>query len=145
MPKIQRKLMATLAGLVALTLLATSWIAERGLRARETAQIQASLLQRAELVREILAPEFASPGGLQDRVGAAAKAAGARVTLISAEGEVRADSSVRFEDLPSLGNHGDRPEIQGGPQRRSRRLLTAQRDRRCAPPLPRDPARRGRR
>jgi two-component system phosphate regulon sensor histidine kinase PhoR len=112
LPKIQRKLMAALAGLVAVTLLATSWIAERGLRERETAQIEASLRQRAGLVREILEPDPVSDPALQERVSAAAEAAGARVTLIDATGAVRADSAVAAADLARVESHADRPEVR---------------------------------
>ncbi len=112
MPKIQRKLMAALLGLVGVTILATSWIAERGLRARETARIEVSLHERAALVRELLKDEPSSPRVLQERVAAAAEAADIRVTLIAADGVVRADSALRFEDLARLENHATRPEVR---------------------------------
>ena len=55
MPKIQLKLMAALAGLVAVTVLATGCVAERGLRQREMGHIERSLPERRELVRELVA------------------------------------------------------------------------------------------
>jgi len=134
-PKIQRKLMAALAALVAVTLLATTWVAERGLRAREMERIEQSLHERAQLARELLADHSLAPGSddtLYALAVRAAAASDARVTLIAPDGTVTADSAVAPEDLVRLENHGHRPEVQraraGETGVATRRSVTLQRE-----------------
>ncbi len=114
MPRIQRKLMVALCGLVAVTLLATSWVAERGLRQREMARIQEALAHEAALVR-VLMSELPIANSATPELDAlaqrAAPATDARITLIAADGSVVADSAVRIENLAELENHADRPEV----------------------------------
>ena len=55
MPKLQLKLVAGLAALVAITVLASGYLAHRGLREQAMAQLERSLVQRAELVKELMA------------------------------------------------------------------------------------------
>lgn len=115
LPKIQIKLMAILAALVAVTVLASGWVAERGLRKRELSRIERSLHERSELVREWVAGiPFQPAAGAQLDVLArrAAAAAGARVTLIAPDGTVVADSDVSLSDLPRVENHADREEVR---------------------------------
>jgi len=47
----------------------------------------------------------------QERVGAVARQTGARVTLVMPDGVVLADSEVTPDRVPSMENHGSRPEI----------------------------------
>jgi two-component system phosphate regulon sensor histidine kinase PhoR len=115
LPKIQVKLMAALATLVAVTVLASGYVAERELRERELARIERSLQQRSELVGEFVAGipfESAATAELDERARSAAEAAGARVTLIAADGTVVADSDVAPADLVRVENHGDRTEVR---------------------------------
>ncbi len=115
MPKIQLKLMAALAALVAVTVLASGYVAERALRERELGLIERSLRERSELVRELVAGisfESAATAQLDDRARRAAAAAGARVTLIAPDGSVVADSDVAPADLVRVENHGDREEVR---------------------------------
>ncbi len=139
MPKIQLKLMAALAALVAVTVLASGYVAERALRERELGLIERSLRERSELVRELVAEipfEPAATAELDEYARRAAAAAEARVTLIAPDGSVVADSDVDPADLVRVENHGDRergarcPGGQGGEQH------PAQRDRRPPPALP---------
>ncbi len=64
---------------------------------------------------ERLAPEFeadlAARTAAPDRVRLAARQAGARLTLIEADGTVIADSEVPPERLERVENHGSRPEV----------------------------------
>jgi two-component system phosphate regulon sensor histidine kinase PhoR len=115
LPKIQLKLMAALAALVAVTVLASGYLAERALRQRELGLIERSLGERSELVRELVSEiPFArgSTAQLDERARRAAAAAGARVTLIASDGSVVADSDVDPADLVRVENHGDRPEVR---------------------------------
>jgi two-component system phosphate regulon sensor histidine kinase PhoR len=115
LPKIQLKLMAALAAVVAVTVLASGYVAERALRARELGLIERSLRERSELVRELVAGipfESASTAQLDERARRAAAAAEARVTLIAPDGSVVADSDVDPGDLVRVENHGDRQEVR---------------------------------
>jgi len=64
---------------------------------------------------ERLAPEFEAElkarAAVPDRVGLAARQAGARLTLIAADGTVIADSEVPHERIERVENHGSRPEV----------------------------------
>ncbi len=130
MPSIRLRLIVALCVPVALVVLAAGLFAERNLRVRERARVEASVLQRAELVRELLGPaslEERDPEALWREVRRAAGAAQARVTLIGADGTVVADSEVAPDELARVENHGDRPEVRaalagqtGASTRRSR-------------------------
>ena len=131
LPKIQLKLMAALATLVAVTVLASGYVAERALRQRELARIERSLRERSELVRELVAGipfEFAATAQLDESARRAAAAAGARVTLIAPDGSVVADSDVAPADLVRVENHGKRKEVraalEGRVERSTRRSET---------------------
>jgi len=115
LPKIQLKLMAALVALVAVTVLASGYLAERALRQRELGEIERSLRERSELVRELVTGipfEPAVTAQLDERARRASAAARARVTLIAADGSVVADSEVAPADLVRVENHGDRKEVR---------------------------------
>jgi len=132
MSGIQARLVAGVAAIVAAVILTSGYLAERGLRERETALLSQSLQQRASLVAELLgeAPiRLDSRERLQRLALRAAAAADARVTLIAADGRVVADSGVPIEELDDLENHAARPEVRaalagvvGSDTRRSRTL-----------------------
>jgi two-component system phosphate regulon sensor histidine kinase PhoR len=112
---IRLKIMGVLAILVVAVVLIAGIPAESRLRARELAQLEQSLRQRAALVAENAAgvpfrlEEASRLDALADRAG---RAAGARVTLISVDGTVVGDSDVSLQRLPSVENHGGRPEVR---------------------------------
>jgi two-component system phosphate regulon sensor histidine kinase PhoR len=114
-PKIQLKLTAVLAALVAVVVTVTGLLAERSLRHRETARIARTLEENALLVKERAEGiRFETAGApaldaIADRAGAIL---GARVTLIARDGSVIADSDVSLEELDSLANHAGRPEVR---------------------------------
>jgi two-component system phosphate regulon sensor histidine kinase PhoR len=115
LPKIQLKLMAALAVLVAVTVFASGYVAERALRERELGLIERSLRERSELARELVAGIPFEPGAtakLDRYARRAAAAADARVTLIAPDGSVVADSDVEPADLVRVENHGDRNEVR---------------------------------
>jgi two-component system phosphate regulon sensor histidine kinase PhoR len=72
---------------------------------------------RRDLVLKLerLAPEFEAElkarTAAPDRVGLAARQAGARLTLIAADGTVIADSEVPPERIERVENHASRPEV----------------------------------
>jgi two-component system phosphate regulon sensor histidine kinase PhoR len=115
LPKIQLKLMAALAALVAVTVLASGYVAERNLREREMGLIERSLRERSELVGELVAGipfESGATAQLDERARRAAAASRARITLIAPDGSVVADSDVAPADLVRVENHGDRREVR---------------------------------
>jgi two-component system phosphate regulon sensor histidine kinase PhoR len=113
-PRIQRKIIGGLATLVVAVVAITGVIAERGLRARLTADIERSLEQQARLVA--LQVSNALPGeetatALKRLADAAARATGARITLIAEDGRVVSDSEIPIETLGSVANHASRAEV----------------------------------
>jgi two-component system phosphate regulon sensor histidine kinase PhoR len=111
----QRKLMAALAGLVALGVLIAGVAAERTVRRDQLAQIERSLEERARLVLEQVrgtafdSAQLGALDALADRLG---RAGGMRVTFIARDGTVVGDSEVPLDHLASLANHADRPEVR---------------------------------
>jgi two-component system phosphate regulon sensor histidine kinase PhoR len=106
--------MAALAALVLLVVLVFGVLAERGLRALELERIERSLEARALLVRDLVGeiPVDREHAGELDAIAdRAARASGARVTLVSRDGGVVGDSDVPGDALARVANHADRPEI----------------------------------
>ncbi len=98
-----------------LGLLVAGWSSWKGSwqRARDahlrlaTRELAFELPQLLELTRE----------ALNRRVGELGLLAGARLTVVAADGTVLADSSVPFEHLPLVENHGTRPEVRAAFER----------------------------
>ncbi|HTO53756.1 MAG TPA: ATP-binding protein [Myxococcota bacterium] len=114
MPKIQVRLAAALAGLAIVISVLFGALIERGLRAREAGRVQVALRSSAYLVAELThgAPfERSASSELTALAVRAAAAAGARVTLIAADGTVVADSDLRPDELANTANHATRPEV----------------------------------
>ena len=114
LPRIQRKVLAALAVLVLAVVGIAGGLAQRELREHTRRQIEHSLVERADLVAEVLADAVSSgpsAGALKDEVDRASRASGARVTLIAADGTVVADSDLRMSELDGVENHGRRPEV----------------------------------
>ena len=102
----QRKLMAALSGLVVLGILIAGVAAERSLRRDQLAHVERSLVERARLVadqaRSLRFDAGPTPtlDALADRAG---RAGNMRVTLIDAQGVIRAKGLVNTrEHLESL-------------------------------------------
>ena len=114
MSRLQLKLMGALAALVVVVVGVTGVLAEQGLRAREMAALEASLLEHARLVDALVGDtafdpsELARLDALADRAG---DAADARVTLIARDGAVVGDSQVPLSALGTLDDHSTRPEV----------------------------------
>ena len=114
MTRIQLKLGLFLTGLLTVACLASGYVAERSLRERAVEALTRSLEARSRLAAELVSgvpvrPEH-SPA-LQTLVRRAASAAGARVTLVAADGAVLADSETAAEELGRLESHTARPEV----------------------------------
>jgi two-component system phosphate regulon sensor histidine kinase PhoR len=122
MPRIQLRLVVALATLVAMVVFGSGLLAMGQLRRQEMARVERSLRERAELVIELVgvipfeAARSEELTALADRVE---RAAGARVTLMNADGRVVADSEVRLEDLTRVENHAGRPEMKSALEGRS--------------------------
>jgi two-component system phosphate regulon sensor histidine kinase PhoR len=113
LPAAQGKLVAAILGLVALVLVFSGWAAERGVRQRENARLEAHLEQQAKLVRALVSriPRSGHPEALREAALGASRATALRVTLIAPDGTVQADSDVAPGDLARLENHAQRPEV----------------------------------
>ncbi|MFK7896633.1 MAG: ATP-binding protein [Myxococcota bacterium] len=110
----QRKLMATLIGLVVLATVFFGVTAERSLRSDQVSQVEASLLDRARMVKDRVAeiPFTAANSERLDQIAdRAGEAGGMRVTLIGRDGWVLGDSSLSLSSLAKTENHRLRPEV----------------------------------
>lgn len=93
-----------------LALLVSTVLVERSIRAYLERDIENGLRNEARLAAELLAHHgpLIDPDAEADALG---RAAGARVTLIAADGVVLGDSEVASADLPGLENHATREEV----------------------------------
>lgn len=76
---------------------------------------RAELVQKARVAVVALrsAPhQGGAHGGTPDAlVGQLAQAAGARISIVAADGSLQADSELKGKELQAAGNHGNRPEV----------------------------------
>ena len=106
----RRAALAALAGLVlgALFAFVLGRVLDGAVRERSRQDLVLRLERLAPEFEADLVARAASP----DRVGLAARQAGARLTLIEADGTVIADSDVAPDRLDRVENHISRPEVQ---------------------------------
>lgn len=106
------KLYAGYAVVILMTALLVGGLVVRGFERDLTEQIQTSLHSEALLLQEIARPYVASPpdSAFQHRVWLLGSRADTRLTVIGADGRVRADSR---EDPSLMDNQRTRPEIVG--------------------------------
>lgn len=107
--------MAMLIGLVLLAVAISGFTAERSLRSDQIAQVEASLIDRARMVREqVRRIPFTKENALQldDIADRMAAAGGMRVTIVGPDGAVLGDSRVAFENLAQTDSHQSRPEVR---------------------------------
>jgi two-component system, OmpR family, phosphate regulon sensor histidine kinase PhoR len=103
---------------VACGFLITGMLAKQSLERQYLSQLSDALEAKTKLVEYGLQPLFDSPADLppparlQDLVHDLGNRATARITLITAEGAVIADSTVRHADLPDVENQRAQPEVQ---------------------------------
>jgi len=113
--RIAAKLALTLVGFVAVAVLAAALYVSRALEAFAVE----GLAGRLESVARVLEDEArgllegpASPDRIHAFVARTARTAGARVTLIAADGRVLGESELPLEALGAIENHAARPEVQ---------------------------------
>ncbi|CAN5901706.1 phosphate regulon sensor histidine kinase PhoR [soil metagenome] len=103
-----RLVVGTLLVLV-LTVGVLLFASERSLRHDLVGDIERSLATEAGLIREALPPDSTT---WSESVRRLAAQSGRRITLVDADGRVRADSDFPTGPLPAIESHLDRPEIQ---------------------------------
>jgi two-component system phosphate regulon sensor histidine kinase PhoR len=94
-----------------------SWIfATRGMRAEIDDIITADLAGDVDALEELInsrSEEYADGAPIsQDVLARWSELLEVRITLIDSKGNVLADSSVEREDIGSMDNHGERPEVR---------------------------------
>src|SRR6185436_511857 len=105
----------TLVGLVALVLILVGIYLDVALQSFATAALEARLATAARLLHDearALVVGGADTPSLQAFAVRVSQPTGSRVTLIAADGRVRADSGVPTTALPHVDNHADRPEVK---------------------------------
>lgn len=114
MPRIQQKIMGALAALVFLVVGLSALFVEQRLRERRIDELVESLDARTQLVAAMAGrleiPSQPNPEILEFARDAG-RASHARVTLISPDGRVLADSALSLDEVRALDDHSDRPEI----------------------------------
>ena len=114
MTSVRLRLAAALVSLVLVVAVAFGVVAYRGIEERARDRLSDGLTANARLAVDLLGPgpfDVARRAEVQRRVGAAGRATGIRVTLISADGTVIADSDVSPAALAGVENHAGRPEV----------------------------------
>ena len=106
---IRRSALPVLAGLVLGSLFAA--VLDRVLDDAVTERTRRDLEDRLAHLSVEFATDFLPGARSHEKVRAVARQTGARVTLIAPDGTVLADSDVTPDKVPSLENHGARPEI----------------------------------
>jgi two-component system phosphate regulon sensor histidine kinase PhoR len=124
------KLTLTLVGFVAVAIVAAGLYLNHALETLAVEALETRLTMAAGLLHDE-ARALVLGGASAERVHAfavRAAGAGARVTIIAADGRVLGDSEVAVADLPRLENHGQRPEVRaalhGQPGHDVRRSVT---------------------
>ncbi len=113
--RIAFKLTLTLVGFVGLSMLAAGVYLDRALEEFAVEFLAARLASAGAVLEDEargLLRQRASADQAQAFVARAARATGARVTLIGADGRVIGESGRGVEDLARLDNHRDRPEVK---------------------------------
>ena len=105
----KRSLLPVLAGLVLGSLFAA--VLDRVLDDAVTGRTRRDLEDRLAQLAVEFATDFLPDARSHEKVRAVARQTGARVTLIAPDGVVLADSDVTPDKVPSMENHGTRPEI----------------------------------
>jgi two-component system phosphate regulon sensor histidine kinase PhoR len=108
------KLTLTLVGFVAITSLAAGLYLNRALQAFAVESLETRLGSVAALVHDEARAVLRAGGAAasQDLVVRVARSVGARVTLITPDGRVLAESDRPLADLAGLENHAGRPEVR---------------------------------
>ncbi len=112
---IRGKLLLVSVGLICVSVIAGDAYFNRALDRELTERTHEDLLVRLRLLERDVSASPAGPGDqvawdrLADDLG---RRAGARVTLIRADGVVLGDSDVATADLATLQNHAERPEVR---------------------------------
>jgi two-component system phosphate regulon sensor histidine kinase PhoR len=114
MPRIQQKIMGALAALVFLVVGLSAVLAEQRLRERRIDELVESLEARTQLVAA-MAGRLDIPSepnaAILEFARDAGRASHARVTLISLDGLVLADSALSLDEVRALDDHSNRPEF----------------------------------
>jgi two-component system phosphate regulon sensor histidine kinase PhoR len=103
-----RRLMAGTVAVLLVTVLVLVGFAERSLRGDLEADVRKRLEGEARLVRTALPADSLGWPEFVTRFG---RAGGLRITVIDRSGRVRADTDVPVAELPTVENHGHRPEV----------------------------------
>jgi two-component system phosphate regulon sensor histidine kinase PhoR len=113
--RIAIKLTLTLVGFVAVTMLAAGLYIDRAFREFAAESLEAGLVMAGRALHDetrALIRRGAGPAELHAFVERAARATGSRVTVITPDGRVIAESERTLADLPRIENQGERPEVR---------------------------------
>jgi len=108
------KLYASYVALVFLAVITVGVLVARRITRDTLDEVESSLRARAALLGELASASLAGQLDLGDRLRILGDSAGARLTIIAADGTVQGDSD---EDPATMDNHGSRPEVVAARER----------------------------
>jgi two-component system, OmpR family, phosphate regulon sensor histidine kinase PhoR len=110
--KFRTRLFLTSLATTALTLVVATFLASWSIRRSTQERIERTLVSQTRLAAEALS-RAQTPGllDLDAEADTLGRLVGARVTLVSADGQVVGDSDLDSDQLKTLDNHAERPEI----------------------------------
>ncbi len=107
------RLFLTSLAVAAVTLLIATTLVSSSVRRTTSERIERALVSEARLAAETLSHrQPATPGELDAEADAISQLVGVRVTFLGPDGAVVGDSELSLEQLASVENHGQRPEVQ---------------------------------
>ena len=107
------RLFLTSLAVASVTLLSATMLVSWSVRRDTSERIERSLVSQARLAAETLSHrQPASRAELDAEADAIAQLVGARITFVARDGAVLGDSDLTAEQLVTVENHADRPEIQ---------------------------------
>ena len=88
-------------------------VAERDLSAGLQQQIESELSKQAKILRQSFSEsaKIKNSINLKSQIDSYSAASGSRITIIARDGKVIVDSDIAMDNLESLDNHSNRPEV----------------------------------
>ena len=110
---IRARLFIIIFSCLSLGLIFSYIVAERDLGIKVQDHFESELQKQGQIIRENIGilSDYDNPHFLKSETDRYSNASKSRVTFIANDGHVMADSEIEVDDLKSIDNHGNRPEV----------------------------------
>ncbi len=110
---IRARLFVIIFSCLSLGLIFSYIVAERDLGIKVQDHFESELQKQGQIIRENIGilSDYDNPHFLKSETDKYSNASKSRVTFIANDGHVMADSEIEVDDLKSIDNHGNRPEV----------------------------------